>query len=98
MPGLRGADSSDVLDVDQCDYDLVADDDFVLGLLPGYPNVAVGVGWRGTGYKFAPWVGRVLSQLALTNKTEYDIARFDPARFADRVDDRADALLPDEVH
>ena len=25
----------------------------------------VGVGWRGTGYKFAPWVGRVLAELAL---------------------------------
>ena len=41
----------------------------------------VGVGWRGTGYKFAPWVGRVLAQLALQDGTVYDIARFDPARF-----------------
>ena len=41
-------------DVDQCDYDLVADDNFVLGAVPGYGNVFVGVGWRGTGYKFAP--------------------------------------------
>ncbi len=98
MPGLQGADVSDVLDVDQCDYDLVSDDEFVLGLVPGYQNVSVGVGWRGTGYKFAPWVGRVLCQLALKTGTEYDITRFDPARFGDRVDDRASALLPDEVH
>jgi hypothetical protein len=28
-------------------------------------GVMGGVGWRGTGYKFAPWVGRVLAQLAL---------------------------------
>ena len=27
-------------------------------------NAFVGVGWRGTGYKFAPWVGRVLAELA----------------------------------
>ena len=52
-------------DVDQCDYDLVADDNFVLGAVPGFHDVFVGVGWRGTGYKFAPWVGRVLSELAL---------------------------------
>lgn len=82
MPGLQTASASDVLDVDQCDYDLVADDDFVLGDVPGVPNVYVGVGWRGTGYKFAPWIGRVLFQLALQGGTVYDIARFDPARFA----------------
>jgi glycine/D-amino acid oxidase-like deaminating enzyme len=81
LPGLSRAAFTDVLDVDQCDYDLVADDDFVLGAVPGFDNVHVGVGWRGTGYKFAPWVGRVLHQLALQDGTVYDIARFDPARF-----------------
>ena len=81
MPGLKDATVSQVDDVDQCDYDLVADDDFVLGALPGFTNAFVGVGWRGTGYKFAPWVGRVLAELALQDGTVYDIARFDPARF-----------------
>jgi glycine/D-amino acid oxidase-like deaminating enzyme len=81
MPGLRLAASRDVDDVDGCDYDLVADDDFVLGAVPGLANVFVGVGWRGTGYKFAPWVGRVLAELALQDGTVYDIGRFDPARF-----------------
>ncbi len=41
-----------------------------------------GVRWRGTGYKFAPWVGRVLAQLALQRGAVYDIRRFTPARFA----------------
>ena len=81
MPGLRDADFRDVEDVDQCDYDLVADDDFVLGPIPGVANAFVGVGWRGTGYKFAPWVGRVLAELALEGGGAGDIARFDPARF-----------------
>ncbi|MGH8860151.1 MAG: NAD(P)/FAD-dependent oxidoreductase [Jatrophihabitantaceae bacterium] len=94
LPGLLGARARDVLDVDQCDYDLVADDHFVLGPVPGSPGVTVGVGWRGTGYKFAPWVGRVLHELALRRGTVYDIAAFDPARFA-----RADQLFrTDEVH
>ena len=53
----------------------------VLGPVPGTANVHVGVGWRGTGYKFAPWVGRVLADLALEGGTSYDIDRFDPARF-----------------
>jgi glycine/D-amino acid oxidase-like deaminating enzyme len=81
MPGLRDAAVRDVEDVDQCHYDLVADDDFVLGPIPGLANAFVGVGWRGTGYKFAPWVGRVLAELAAQGATHYDIARFDPARF-----------------
>jgi glycine/D-amino acid oxidase-like deaminating enzyme len=81
MPGLRSATVRDVDDVDQCAYDLVADDDFVLGAIPGFANAFVGVGWRGTGYKFAPWVGRVLAGCALQGGTVYDIDRFDPARF-----------------
>jgi sarcosine oxidase len=81
MPGLRDATVRDVDDVDQCEYDLVADDDFVLGPVPGAADAFVGVGWRGTGYKFAPWVGRVLAGCALQGGTVYDIARFDPARF-----------------
>lgn len=81
MPGLETAAVRDVDDVDQCDYDLVADDDFVLGAIPGFAHAFVGVGWRGTGYKFAPWVGRVLAGCALQGGTVYDIDRFDPARF-----------------
>jgi glycine/D-amino acid oxidase-like deaminating enzyme len=50
--------------------------------VPGAGGVFVGVGWRGTGYKFAPWVGRVLAQLAVSRGTVYDISRFTPARFA----------------
>src|SRR6266487_2655906 len=74
MPGLRG--------VEACSYDLVADDDFILGPVPGADDVFTGVGWRGTGYKFAPWVGRVLAQLAMQQGTGYDIRRFAPGRFA----------------
>lgn len=81
FPALHGMTSTKVQDVDQCDYDLVADDDFVLGAIPGAANAFVGVGWRGTGYKFAPWVGRVLAELAVEGATVYDINRFDPARF-----------------
>jgi sarcosine oxidase len=84
MPGLQGATVRDVDDVDQCDYDLVADDEFVLGAIPGLDNAHLGVGWRGTGYKFAPWVGRVLAGLALQGGTVYDIARFNPARLLER--------------
>jgi glycine/D-amino acid oxidase-like deaminating enzyme len=95
-PGLRDATFRDVDDVDQCDYDLVADDDFVLGPVPGSANAFVGVGWRGTGYKFAPWVGRVLAELALQDGTVYDVGRFDPARFDDRKEDRDEPALAED--
>jgi N-methyl-L-tryptophan oxidase len=85
MPGLASATAHDVEDVDQCDYDLVADDEFVLGPIPGFANAFVGVGWRGTGYKFAPWVGRVLAACALRGGTDYDIGRFEPARFLEAI-------------
>lgn len=54
----------------------------ILGAVPGVPDVYTGVGWRATGYKFAPWVGTVLAQLAVRRGTVYDIGRFTPARFA----------------
>ena len=83
MPGLAGARTVDVAasGVDTCFYDLIEDDDFVLGPVPGEHDLYTGVGWRGTGYKFAPWIGRVLAQLALQRGTVYDIARFAPGRF-----------------
>jgi glycine/D-amino acid oxidase-like deaminating enzyme len=95
MPGLRDAAVSDVEDVDGCDYDLVADDDFVLGAIPGLANAYVGVGWRGTGYKFAPWVGRVLAEHATGGGTVYDIDRFDPARF--RKGDTDEASVTEDL-
>ncbi len=85
MPGLRDAPTVDVAEasgVDTCFYDLVGDDNFILGPVPGANGVFTGVGWRGTGYKFAPWVGRVLAQLAVQRGTVYDIRRFTPGRFA----------------
>jgi glycine/D-amino acid oxidase-like deaminating enzyme len=81
MPSLLDAETVDVTEVDQCYYDLVSDDNFILGTLPGFSNIQVGVGWRGTGYKYAPFVGRTLMQLALQEGTVYDISRFTPQRF-----------------
>jgi glycine/D-amino acid oxidase-like deaminating enzyme len=81
MPSLLDADSVDVTGVDQCNYDLVEDDNFILGKLPGYSHIQVAVGWRGTGYKYAPFVGKTLMELALQQDTVYDISRFTPRRF-----------------
>lgn len=81
LPVLKTVPSEDVNDVDQCYYDLVGDDNFIIGKLPNYKNIVVGAGWRGTGYKFAPLIGKMLSQLALQNGTVYDIKQFATERF-----------------
>jgi glycine/D-amino acid oxidase-like deaminating enzyme len=89
MPALRDAEVADVAaasGVDTCSYDLVADDEFILGPVPGADRLYAGVGWRGTGYKFAPWAGQVLAQLALRQHTDYDIERFRPSRFTAGVE------------
>ena len=82
LPALQDAEAVDVQDVDQCFYDLVGDDNFILGYLPGCDDIVTGVGWRGTGYKYAPWIGQTLMQLTCQKGTVYDIARFTPGRFA----------------
>jgi glycine/D-amino acid oxidase-like deaminating enzyme len=81
LPVLRNVRSEPVTDADQCFYDLVADDNFIIGKLPDTENIVVGAGWRGTGYKFAPLIGKILMQLAIQNGTVYDIDRFTPERF-----------------
>src|SRR5256712_2960116 len=81
MPELADARVVDVEGADQCSYDLVADDNFILGPLPRLPHTAIGTGWRGTGYKFAPLIGRTLSELALDGKAVEGISRLAPQRF-----------------
>lgn len=82
LPLLKNVPSEKVADADQCSYDLVTDDNFIIGKLPRFNNIVVGAGWRGTGYKFAPLIGKILSQLALQNGTIYDIQQFSPERFS----------------
>ena len=81
MPELQDARVIEVEEADQCSYDLVADDNFILGAIPGLPGGVVGTGWRGTGYKFAPLIGRTLMELAFEDRTVEDISRFAPERF-----------------
>lgn len=81
LPLLKNVPSEEIKDADTCWYDTVVDDDFIIGNLPNFKNIIVGTGFRGTGFKFAPLVGKILSQLALQDGTVYDIKQFSPARF-----------------
>lgn len=58
-----------------CLYTMPPDRDFVLGPVPGYEAVLVGVG-AGHSFKFAPTIGRVLAELAVDGCTDINIEPF----------------------
>jgi sarcosine oxidase len=62
-----------------CLYDMPPDREFVLGTLPGFPQVSFFCG-AGHAFKFAGLVGRILSELALEGETKYPIEAFSPDR------------------
>jgi len=69
-----------------CLYTMPPDRDFVLATLPEHPNVSIAVG-AAHAFKFASLLGKVLSELANTGASSYDISpfRFDrPVLFEER--------------
>jgi sarcosine oxidase len=58
-----------------CLYTLTPDRDFILDAVPGHDHVFVAIG-AGHAMKFASVIGRILSELALDGRTEFDIAPF----------------------
>ena len=62
------------LEFKSCLYTYSPDDDFIIDFLPEHgDNVAVACGFSGHGFKFAPIVGEILSDLALEGKTDHPI-------------------------
>ncbi len=65
-----------------CLYTNTPDENFILGLLPGYRNkVAVAAGFSGHGFKFVSVVGEIMSDLALNTNTDLPIGFLSPERF-----------------
>jgi sarcosine oxidase subunit beta len=65
-------------------YDTTPDEQPVLGAVPEYEGLYVDFGWSGHGFKHAPVIGDILSELVLTGKTGgYDLAPFRWSRFRD---------------
>jgi sarcosine oxidase len=59
-----------------CLYTVMPDRDFLIDRLPGSPQVIVASPCSGHGFKFAPVIGEILADLAITGSTRHDIARF----------------------
>ena len=72
----------DVVHSKVCLYDMTENSDFVLDRDPDHPEVVYGYGFSGHGFKFAPLVGTLLSELALDMKPSFALERFsgDPSR------------------
>src|SRR6266404_2658121 len=70
-----------LLDAKTCLYTMAPDGDFILDRLPGSPDIIVASPCSGHGFKFAPVIGEILADLAITGATRHDISRFRLARF-----------------
>jgi sarcosine oxidase len=78
LPAANGR----LLAAQTCLYTMMPDDDFLIDRLPGCPQVIVASPCSGHGFKFAPVIGEILADLAISGTTEHDIARFSFARGA----------------
>jgi len=71
-----------LLSAQTCLYTMTPDGDFILDRLPGCAQIIVAAPCSGHGFKFAPVIGEILADLAVTGRTDYDISRFRLARFS----------------
>ena len=78
MSMIRGC-TGEVLETTSCRYTMTADEDFIIELHSDYPQVVMASCCSGHAFKFAPVVGQILADLALTGETEYptDLFRLD---------------------
>ncbi|XP_004501233.1 probable sarcosine oxidase [Cicer arietinum] len=77
-------DSSEPVVKQSCMYSMTPDEDFVIDFLGGEfgKNVVLGGGFSGHGFKMAPVIGKILTQLALDGETnEVDLKHFRIGRF-----------------
>jgi sarcosine oxidase len=81
LPSLNGR----LLAASTCMYTLTPDEQFVVGLHPNHPEVAIGCGFSGHGFKFASVIGEILADLAMEGKTRHSIEFLSPNRFRRRA-------------
>lgn len=65
-----------------CMYTNTPDENFILDFLPGHDkDVVVATGFSGHGFKFAPVVGEIMSDLAVKGSTTLPIGFLQASRF-----------------
>lgn len=68
--------------VDRCRIDMTPDAHYILDRHPSYPEVILGSGFSGHGFKMGILVGRLLAALALNEEPEMPLDTFRVSRFA----------------
>jgi sarcosine oxidase len=80
LPGVR----SRVVKSAVCLYGMTPDTDFIVDRHPEFPQVAIGAGFSGHGFKFAPAIGELLAELVVDPRAEtiprLRLSRFELAR------------------
>jgi glycine/D-amino acid oxidase-like deaminating enzyme len=69
------------LQVETCLYTNTPDYHFVLDRHPEIPNLAIGAGFSGHGFKFGPVLGEILADLATGHQPAFDLELFGAGRF-----------------
>jgi sarcosine oxidase len=64
-----------------CMFTNTPDEHFILDTLPDRPQITVGAGFSGHGFKFASVIGEILADLAVGERPEHDIELFGLSRF-----------------
>jgi sarcosine oxidase len=57
------------------------DNQFLVGKLPGEENIVLLSGFSGHGFKLAPIMGKIASEILLEGRTQYPIDHLSPSRF-----------------
>ncbi|VDO90281.1 unnamed protein product [Heligmosomoides polygyrus] len=78
---LPNVDGSHPSHLDKCKYTVSEDEHYVIGPFPGSKNVLVGGCGSGSGFKVAPAIGKVLSEMAAGQTPSVDVSFFSFDRF-----------------
>lgn len=67
-----------------CMYTMTPDENFLLGVHPDHPRIALAAGLSGHGFKFTSVLGEILADLTLYGRTAMPVDFLSPRRFAAR--------------
>ncbi|TMS37118.1 hypothetical protein L596_004118 [Steinernema carpocapsae] len=89
---IKDLDASSVPAVrDTCLYTMTRDNDFIIDRHPDHPNVFIGGGFSGTGFKFGPTVGKILCRMVLgLSNDNFNLTPFKATR---KIDPNVKACL-----
>jgi N-methyl-L-tryptophan oxidase len=78
LPDLQ---QSQTADTRICFYNLTIDEDFIIDKHPDWPNCWIATGFSGHGFKFAPLIGKTMTELLTTGTSTVPIDKFSLNRF-----------------